>query len=343
VVQEGTIHRDDGGCDRPDRSFEGNRVKIQLDAPPDDSGGWTHRTLLPERVTTIRSLIERRLAAIEARDDDALDATYGSWRREQISVARTATGPEADHRTRWYLDTIEHPLRGGVVAVRLSYAGAELQLPHPGVSTWPGAPEYIATLITDRGVDVPWAILYREDADGPDEAFVEVPVFASDPPGFEPPMEVRDPEQVFEEDLRAALWLALKHYAGRMRFDTLRALAVDCVPWHGRVDVYVLTDREFFDEEAEGKWALGSWRSGSLTETPYGTWRGFQDLGEAAQTIYEGAAKPEDAVRSLCARCAAALKSDAVANLLRDSFTLGADFELGVFEPDDPERRNHAS
>ena len=316
-------------------------MELILDAPPDDTGGWAHRVLIAPRVATIRALLERRLAALRAGDIDGVDATYAAWRRDHVRRARRALGPNDDHRTRFYIESIERPARAKVTQVRLSYSGEGQQLPHPGTSTWPGAPAYIATLTNDAGQTFCWAVLYRETEGGPDQAFIEVPVFASDPVGFVAPLDNRPPEQIFEDDLRAALWLALQHYSGLLSGDTVRAVALECVPWHGRVMLHVLTDREAFDEGEQGKWAMASWRCSALTETPYGTWKGFEDLGRTASAIYDVAEEPRSAVEALCSRCVAALTSPQIRALLDGSYTLAEDFEFGVFEPDDPGQRNH--
>ncbi len=317
-------------------------MELILDAPPDDTGGWAHDVLDGPRVATIRSLIERRLAAIRAGDVDGVDATYAAWRRDHVRQARNASAPRDDYRPRHYVESIERPARAPIAQLRLSYAGEGQVLPHPGVSTSPGAPPYVATLTTDGGEQILWAVLYRP-GEGGGSAFIEVPVFSADPIGFVAPVDPRPPSQVFEDELRGALWLALHHYVGRLSCDSLRAVAVECVPRSARVDLYVLTDREIFDEETEGRWALESWRCGSLTETPWGTWRGFEALGRTAHMMYSDAEEPHVAVEELCSRCASALNSDSIRSLLAGSFRLAEDFELGVFDPDDPDRRNHCA
>lgn len=316
-------------------------MELILDPPPEDSAGWSHRVLTAPRVAAIRALLDRRLAALRAGDIDRVDATYASWRRDHVRRARGAVGPDDDHRTRFYVESIERPARLSVTRVRLSYTGEGQRLPHPGTSTWPGAPAYVATLTNDAGEDFLWAVIYREPEEGPPQAFIEVPVFVSDPVGFVPPIDPRPPEQLFEAELRTALWIALQHYVGLLSGEVLRAVALECVPWHGRVLVHVLTGREVFDEAQTGKWDMASWRCSALTETPYGTWRGFEELGRRAQAIYEAAEEPRSAVEALCSRCVAALTSPQVRALLDESYTLADDFEFGVFEPDDPDQRNH--
>lgn len=148
--------------------------------------------------------------------------------------------------------------------------------------------------------------------------------------------------------LAECIELELLTWRGRMCFDRIRALAIDCAPWHdAALSISFLTDRERFDETNCGKWSIADWRMFDFTAGPDTHWPLAEELMRDAHEYYTEAVRkdaegnttmiaPEfrdDLVRC----CAKALKSEQVAKALKH-YHLAADFELYAGHPDEPDR-----
>jgi hypothetical protein len=134
--------------------------------------------------------------------------------------------------------------------------------------------------------------------------------------------------------------LELLFWRGRMSLDRVRALALDCHPWHtNALTLSFLTDRESFPEARLGKWAIADWRLYDFSSAPTSNWPAAQSLMDEAHRLYMAAAPGnESAVRDLLIRsCVMAMKSAEVSDALR-SYDLAPDFALFVGHPDAPNK-----
>ncbi len=131
-------------------------------------------------------------------------------------------------------------------------------------------------------------------------------------------------------------WTAgvLRGWAYRMQFETLRAVALDCHPWHSQLWVSILTENEI-PRVRETKWEIGDWR-----------WAQTEPVGDALATnlaaSYEQlkTSSETDALDPLFLTLANCLVSQEVAEALK-RYTVADDFELAVFNPDSPSLRNY--
>lgn len=139
----------------------------------------------------------------------------------------------------------------------------------------------------------------------------------------------------------------LNFWWSRLKVETIRALAYDCAPWHGGIGLCLLTGREEFPEETYGKWSLGDWRLQDFTSSVGAEgWPAVRDLAQIMLQYYEGVTKadtdltPAERAEVIFCCCAKALQSKQVAESL-ERYQLSGDFELGVFDPDDPDGMNY--
>jgi hypothetical protein len=128
----------------------------------------------------------------------------------------------------------------------------------------------------------------------------------------------------------------------RMSLDKLRGPALDCAPWHqDALMISFLTDRERFDEAAEGKWETPSWRFFNFTAGPNTSWPFATEVMRAAHEFYSRGG-PEDERQErrdeLCRCCARALRHVSVQKNLCERYNLTDDFGLYTGHPDDPAR-----
>lgn len=150
----------------------------------------------------------------------------------------------------------------------------------------------------------------------------------------------------FSRDLASRLEFELDIVRPKLRFDTLRALALDCYPWYGYLAPCILTDREEYSEDELGKWAMGEWRFFEFTSNPEHRWPYARDLMQTMVEFYESASESKNEAEQAAAAdilyraCADALNLPNIMERLREGFNLSTDFELGVFDPKAPERGN---
>ena len=150
-----------------------------------------------------------------------------------------------------------------------------------------------------------------------------------------------DPEG-WTNRLAYCIELELLTWFVRMSLDQLRGLALDCAPWHkDALSISFLTDREKFDEAAEGKWETPTWRFFNFTAVPNATWPFATEVMREAHEYYArgGSQEKREGHRDeLCRCCVRALRHPSVQQVLRERYNLAADFGLYVGHPDDPER-----
>lgn len=136
--------------------------------------------------------------------------------------------------------------------------------------------------------------------------------------------------------------LELLTWRVRMSCDQLRGLALGCAPWHeDSLMISFLTDREQFDEMAEGKWSTPSWRLFNFTSGPNTSWPfAVEAMREAHQFYTRGGPEEQfdDRRDELCRCCARTLKQRDVQRVLREWYNLADDFGLFAGHPDDPDR-----
>jgi hypothetical protein len=136
--------------------------------------------------------------------------------------------------------------------------------------------------------------------------------------------------------------LELLNWFVRMSLDTLRGLALDCAPWHdGAMMISFLTDRERFDEAAEGKWATPSWRFFDFTSGPNTSWPFAAEVMREAHEFYARGGPDEEVIQRLEAICrcsAQALRHPSVQRVLHERYDLAPDFGLYAGHPDEPGR-----
>jgi hypothetical protein len=153
-------------------------------------------------------------------------------------------------------------------------------------------------------------------------------------------------EDRFGDELGKRIALELNGVKWHLRYDIIRALGIDCFPWHGWLILALLTAREEYPEKEFGKWAMSDWRYYDFTSTPSEGWPHARDLTQQMKEYF--AAEPEDQARAgeradrIYRACAKALLSPHVSEALKFyGFKLARDFEFGVFHPDYPERGNY--
>ena len=142
-------------------------------------------------------------------------------------------------------------------------------------------------------------------------------------------------------DLAKCLELELLLWAPRMAADTVRALALDCHPWHeASYTLSFLTGRESFDEKQYGKWSLASWRLYDFPSTPAAPWPTAAAVMREAFEYYSTASAKPDALAEIIQSAVYALRSPNIASALA-KYSLAHDFEIFVGQPDQP-GRNYA-
>lgn len=124
---------------------------------------------------------------------------------------------------------------------------------------------------------------------------------------------------------------------------TIRALAIDCHPWHQVLELCFCCELDQAATSKYGKWCLADWKFFQFTRTPEGDeWPASRDIC-AAMFDYCETNLPDDDEDEYGRRtelmfriCANALNSESVKTALR-SYKLSEDFELGVRHPDNPQ------
>ena len=148
------------------------------------------------------------------------------------------------------------------------------------------------------------------------------------------------------ERLARCLELELLHWQTRLSIESLRGFALDCHPWlENTLTLSLLTDREKFDEERRGKWAIAEWRFYDFTSAPTEAWPAAKQLMLEARGYYTRglAAEEQSAAHSELLRCCVlAMGSPRVAHGL-SRYQLASDFERFVGHPDSPSRNFYVS
>jgi hypothetical protein len=300
--------------------------------------------LIPSELQdTLTRFVHRRVEYIRSGNRRGLDATYES------SCLRSRN-KDNRHDYEWYLNLIERGFgdeieRIDIRPVKLSTT----RLPFAGLVTYGWPPEYAVFVQTVAGRRTLWLVHLFED--GPR---VVLPAFngqtgdaiATGEWQLPRPAEAIDglatvlefhPKH-FTKAVTEQVASSLANWTTRLKHETIRAVAVDCFPWFGQCSIALLTTREDFSEAECGKWAIGEWR-----------WAELENVGlELRELIraYYGGKTATDADRSPSQRAkvvfkclAKALQSKAVSAAL-GRYTLAPDFELAVFNPDDPKQKN---
>lgn len=140
-------------------------------------------------------------------------------------------------------------------------------------------------------------------------------------------------------NLAKCVRLELLHWRIRMSEERLRAVALDCHPWHLKsLTLSLLTDRESYNEPRNGKWALADWRLYDFPSGPTGSWPAAQMLMAEAHSFYsrsQNNAERALARDSLINCCVDVMREPQVAEALRE-YHLALDFEVFVGHPDAP-------
>jgi hypothetical protein len=146
--------------------------------------------------------------------------------------------------------------------------------------------------------------------------------------------------QSFTDKLIEITARELGFWRGRFAFENMRVFNMGCHPWHGSLEPSFLTTQELFDEATYGKWAIGDWRLYHFTETWNSGWPQASSLEEWMAQQYDDSDDPRAMAEEFFVACAKAITSEQVMNELRQ-YTLAPDFEVSVFNPDDPGPRKN--
>jgi hypothetical protein len=299
----------------------------------------------PELHQVLRRFVERRVGCIQSGDRAGLDATYSpSCLSRQNGYNR--------HDFQWYLDLIERGFGKDIQRIDIQSADASAALPFAGMVTYPWPPEFKAFVQTVSGRRTLWLIRMFED--GPK---VVLPAFGGKTGDQVATGEWKLPrlaERIagasttlkfhtrhFTSAVAESVSARLGNWSRRLKFETLRAAALDCAPWFGQCWIALLTTKEDFPEDEVGKGAVGEWRWAEVEEVGaencqliQAYYQGKTDTdvertpGERAEVIFECLAK--------------AFQSEQVASSF-NRFDLAQDFEVGVFNPDDSKQRNYCN
>lgn len=310
----------------------------------DDSRIPVGDAMNPALQDTLLQFVRCRIEVIRTGDREALDATY-----ERMCLERQNEYNRHDYQ--WYLSLIESGFGEATYRIDIQPVESVRPLPFAGLVTYPMPPDFGAFVQTGSGRRTLWLIRYREDT-GPK---VVLPAFggrtadsvATGQWRLPTPSEVApggvtaltfDPER-FSLAVAESVSLLLDSWWHRFKFETLRALVLDCFPWHGQCHIAALTMREGFDEAKYGKWAIADWRWNEVDSIN-------PELLQLLRAYYEGKTVTDAELScpdraKVIFRCAAkALQSSQVAESLT-RYDLAEDFELAVFNPDDSNERNY--
>ena len=275
-----------------------------------------------------------------------MDATY-----ERICLERQNEFNRHDYQ--WYLSLIESGYGEETHRIDIQPVESVRPLPFAGLATYPMPPDFGAFVQTASGRRTLWLIRYREEV-GPK---VVLPAFggrtadsvATGQWRLPTPSEIApggvtalafDPER-FTNEVADSVTSILNIWVHRLKFETLRAVVLNCFPWFGRCSVAVLTMKEDFDEAEYGKWAIADWRWDEIDEIR-------PELLQLLRAYYEGKTVTDvelscpDRAKVIIRCVAKALKSKQVAESLK-RFDLAVDFELAVFDPDDSKMGNYCN
>jgi hypothetical protein len=296
----------------------------------------------PQVRKALQQFTEHRIDCIRRGDRDGLDQTYSPsclGRRNKYNR----------HDFKWYMDMIELGFGEDTAQIDIRPFIDWPELPFSGFVTFPWPPEYLVFVETVSRRRTLWLI--RIFQDGPK---VVLPAFggrtadqvatgewkmSSLPEERQGETILKFHPQHFVSDVANSTASILMNWASRLKYETIRAVALDSAPWHGQCWIALLTTQEDFPEDKCGKWAIGDWRWNELEEVR-------ADLCRIIRLYYEGETETDrektlEERADVIFQCLAdALQSDVVAASLR-KFNLAADFELGVFNPDDSKNQNY--
>jgi hypothetical protein len=296
----------------------------------------------PAVQASILRLVRRRIECIRTGNRKGLNATY-----EASCIGSRNNNP---YDSRWYRNLIEQGFGADIQRIDIQPIDNNSTLPFEGILTYTWPPEYKVFVQTVSGRRTLWLVRMFEY--GPR---VVLPAFGGQTADQvatgewqlpRPAQELENSTNTLEfhpddfvSEVAQGVATDLANWSTRLKYETLRAVALDCAPWFGQCYIALLTTKEDFPEEEYGKWAIGEWR-----------WDEMESLGlelcELIRAYYEGKTIT-DRKRSpghraqVVFRCLAkALQSEKVRPSLK-LYDLAKDFELGVFDPDDPNERNY--
>jgi hypothetical protein len=133
--------------------------------------------------------------------------------------------------------------------------------------------------------------------------------------------------------LADAIAAALHEFSPRLGGEKVALLAVDCHPWHGSVDLAVLTASEVATDPLLADPAeMAAWRYHNITRE-LSSWEPVERLGREMQSAYESGDRRAVAEGYLRA-CATAVTSTKVVAALR-LLERSSGFRVSVAHPDD--------
>lgn len=294
----------------------------------------------------LREFVVKRIELIRTHDRLALDSTYDLACRNEYNR----------HDYDWYMRLIEFGFGAEVQKFEIEPVSHDTRLPFSKLVTWTWPPEYAVYLTAVDQRHTVWWIFVNEE--GPK---VALPAFNGrigdaiacgelGPRGEgqqgKPEVVFRFDEDQFAHELAERIYLELNGVKIQLQYDEIRALAIDCHPWFGSLNLCILTGREDFSVEEDGKWSIADWRYFDFTSTPNENWPYAKDLIQQMKAYYDSSLDEDRAscVESIFRACAKALLSPAVSRSLEFyGFKLTSDFEFGVFDHDHPEKGNYCT
>lgn len=294
----------------------------------------------------IRTLVDKRIGYIHDGNRELLDETYELSLRNEFNW----------HDYVWYLQLIECGFGADTQRYVISPMTADTPLPFAGLVAFPWLPEFVVTLTSVRQRRICWFVRLRDGVpkvvmpafDGHvGDAVARGQHVPADALAFMEPDSTRVfvfDEDAFAHELGSRICLELNQVQRQLKYDTIRALGIECYPWSGLLCLCILTDREAFSEsDDDAKWSMSEWRYFDFTSTPNANWPYARDLIEQMEAFYQEAPEDEQPQRaeSIFRGSAKALCSSAVKEAIEHcGFKLADDFECGVFDPEDADKGN---
>lgn len=138
----------------------------------------------------------------------------------------------------------------------------------------------------------------------------------------------------FERELAAAIADELREAAPRLAGRVLRSVALDVHPWHGHINLAVLTDDDPpYASRREQRAEMASWQLFEIVPAP---WPRAAGAAAAMRAAYQANRGTGDAFLAAAAR---SLDDARVTDVLA-AYPLAPEFERFVGHPDDPDQRN---
>jgi hypothetical protein len=300
----------------------------------------------------IREFVSLRIEYISTGNRILLDSTYELNCRNEYNC----------HDYNWYINLIEFGFGSEVQHYEIFHVEEETPLPFDELVTYPLPPEYVVSLTTVNQRRTCWFIRIIDDLPK-----VVLPAFGGKVGDAiacgeygrkdrkqSTPIETvfRFDEDEFANELGQRIYIELSRVKLYLKYDEIRALAIDCYPYHGRINLCILTNHEDFSEEHGdfpeeqcGKWSMAEWRYYDFSSTVDAKWPFAKDLMEQMTKYYESGADGTATFRAdkIYRACAKALCSSTVSKALKlYKFNLASDFEFGVFDPDRyPKKENY--